>query len=155
MILQQPFVGILVWCWVGFMNPHMLCWGFARSFPFAQIVAITTLLSLLFSRKPKQIPWTRETKVLLLFIIWMFITTYFALNPAGAWAQWNKVWKIQLMIFVTLMIVRTPEQLKALVWITALSIGFYGVNGGIFTITTGEFTWFWALLLRSSESGEG
>jgi probable O-glycosylation ligase (exosortase A-associated) len=119
------------------MNPHMLCWGFARGFPFAQIVAITTLLSLLFSQEPKQIPWTRETKVLLLFIIWMFITTYFALNPAGAWAQWNKVWKIQLMIFVMLMIVRTPEQLKALVWITALSIGFYGVKGGIFTITTG------------------
>ena len=136
-ILQRPFVGILVWCWLGFMNPHILCWGFARGFPFAQIVAITTLASLLFSQEPKQIPWTRETKVLLLFIIWMFITTYFALNPAGAWAQWNKVWKIQLMIFVTLMIVRTPEQLKALVWITALSIGFYGVKGGIFTITTG------------------
>nr|QNO45283.1 hypothetical protein GHMBFEBI_00017 [Methanosarcinales archaeon ANME-2c ERB4] len=136
-ILQRPFVGILVWCWLGFMNPHMLCWGFARGFPFAQIVAITTLASILLNKEPKQIPWTRETKVLLLFIIWMFITTFFALNPAGAWAQWDKVWKIQLMIFVTLMIVRTPEQLKALVWITALSIGFYGVKGGIFTITTG------------------
>ena len=136
-ILQRPFVGVLVWCWLGFMNPHILCWGFARGFPFAQIVAITTLASILLNKEPKQIPWTRETKVLLLFIIWMFITTCFALNSAGAWAQWNKVWKIQLMIFVTLMIVRTPEQLKALVWITALSIGFYGVKGGIFTITTG------------------
>ena len=136
-ILQRPFVGILVWCWLGFMNPHMLCWSFARGFPFAQIVAITILASILLNKEPKQIPWTRETKVLLLFIIWMFITTFFALNPAGAWAQWNKVWKIQLMIFVMLMIIRTPEQLKALVWITALSIGFYGVKGGIFTITTG------------------
>jgi len=136
-ILRRPFVGVLVWCWLGFMNPHRLCWGFARDFQFAQIVAITTLASILLNKEPKQIPWTRETKVLLLFIIWMFITTFFALNPAGAWGQWDKVWKIQLMIFVTLMIVRTPEQLKALVWITALSIGFYGVKGGIFTITTG------------------
>ena len=136
-ILQRPFVGILVWCWLGFMNPHRLCWGFARDFQFAQIVAITTLVSIFISREPKQIPWTRETKVLLLFIIWMLITTFFALNSVGAWGQWDKVWKIQLMIFVTLMIVKTPEQLKALVWITALSIGFYGVKGGIFTIVTG------------------
>ncbi len=136
-ILQRPFFGILVWCWLGFMNPHRLCWGFAKDLQFAQIVAITTLISIFISKEPKEIPWTRETKVLLLFIIWMFITTFFALNSAGAWGQWDKVWKIQLMIFVTLMIVRTPEQLKALVWITALSIGFYGIKGGIFTIMTG------------------
>jgi probable O-glycosylation ligase (exosortase A-associated) len=35
------------------------------------------------------------------------------------------------------MLINTPYRLKALVWVIALSIGFYGVKGGIFTIVTG------------------
>ncbi|MCK4622638.1 MAG: putative O-glycosylation ligase, exosortase A system-associated [Desulfuromonadales bacterium] len=136
-ILRTPVIGILVWCWLGFMNPHRLCWGFSTSFPFAQVVAITTFISLLNFKEPKKIPWTRETKVLLLFIIWMFVTTCFALKSSYAWAQWDKVWKIQLMIFVTIMIMGTRDRVNALIWVTALSLGFYGIKGGLFTIMTG------------------
>jgi hypothetical protein len=41
------------------------------------------------------------------------------------------------MIFVTTMLINTAYRLKALVWVIALSIGFYGVKGGIFTLLTG------------------
>ena len=136
-ILVRPYLGVLMWAWLGFMNPHRLSWGFAYSLPFAQVVAIATLIGVLFSREPKRIPWTRETVVLLLFIGWMFITTFFAINQIGAWQQWDKVWKIQLMIFVTLMLMQSVERIQALIWVIVLSLGFYGVKGGIFTIITG------------------
>jgi len=136
-ILANPFVGILVWCWLGFMNPHKLCWGFAQTFPFAQIVALATLFSLTMWKEPKKIPWTRETVILLLFTLWMFFTTLLALNPVGAWEQWNKVWKIMLMALVTAMVITTPKRIQWVMWVTALSIGFYGVKGGIFTLMTG------------------
>lgn len=45
--------------------------------------------------------------------------------------------KIQLMVFITLMIMRQPERIRMLTWVTAMSLGFYGVKGGIYTITTG------------------
>ena len=35
------------------------------------------------------------------------------------------------------MLINSPYRLKALVWVIALSLGFYGVKGGIFTATTG------------------
>ncbi len=136
-ILSNPVVGILVWCWLGFMNPHKLCWGFAQTFPFAQVVALATLFSLTLWKEPKKILWTRETRTLLLFTLWMFFTTLWALNPEGAWEQWDKVWKIMLMTFVTTMVMTTPKRLQLLMWVTALSIGFYGVKGGIFTLLTG------------------
>ena len=44
-ILRKPYIGILVWSWIGFMNPHRLSWGFAFDMPFALIVAIVTLLA--------------------------------------------------------------------------------------------------------------
>ena len=48
LIFMRPWIGILVWSWLGYMNPHRLTWGFAYDFPFAQIVGIVTLLALVF-----------------------------------------------------------------------------------------------------------
>ena len=79
----------------------------------------------------------RETIVLLVFIGWMLFTTFFAFYPDLAWQQWNKVWKIQLMIFLTALIITDRNKLHWLVWVIALSFGFYGVKGGFFTIVNG------------------
>ena len=136
-ILRRPFIGILMWTWLGFMNPHRLAWGFSVTMPFAMIVGITTMLALLFSREPKQIPWKRETVLLALFLLWMLVTTSMSFYPQVAWDQFEKVTKIFVMIFVAMIMLYTRERLIQLVWVIALSIGFYGVKGGIFTITTG------------------
>ena len=136
-ILRRPWIGILVWSWLGFMNPHRMAWGFVTEMPVAMIVALTTLVGMLASREPKKIPWTAESIVLALFVAWMVITTFFAMYPAQAWLQLEKVVKIQLMIFVAMMLITTRERLHLLVWTIALSIGFYGVKGGIFTILNG------------------
>ena len=136
-VLARPYIGILLWTWISFMNPHRLCWGFAYDFPFAMVVAIVTLVSLLISREPKKFLWTRETVVLLIFVAWMVITTIFSVYPILAWPQLEKVAKIQLMVFVTMMVMQSKERLNLLVWVLALSLAFYGVKGGIFTITHG------------------
>src|SRR6266581_8142676 len=93
-ILWRPHIGILVWTWIGFMNPHRLTWSFAYDMPFAMIVALVTLVSLLMSREPKKIPWARESIVLLIFLVWILITTIFAVYPEFAWDHMNKVAKI-------------------------------------------------------------
>jgi probable O-glycosylation ligase (exosortase A-associated) len=136
-ILKRPWIGILVWTWLGFMNPHRLAWGFSVTFPFAMIVALTTMVAMLMSKEEKKIPWTREVSVLTLFWAWTLVTTLNAMFPQFAWDQWIKVSKILLMILVATMLINSPYRLKALVWVIALSLGFYGVKGGIFTATTG------------------
>ncbi len=136
-IFFQPYIGVLVWSWLGYMNPHRISWGFATTMPFAEIVAITTLVALVLSKEPKRIPWTRETVLLVLFILWMCLTTFFALTPDLAWPQLEKVLKIQVMTFVTLMLMTSRRRLELLVWVIALSLAFYGVKGGLFTLLQG------------------
>ncbi len=136
-ILMKPYIGIYVWSWLGYMNPHRLSWDFAYTFPFAYIVGLTTLVGLLFSREPKRIPWTRESILLLMFILWMLVTSFFAFSQELAWLQMEKIAKIQFMIFLTLILINTREKLHTLVWIIALSLGFYGIKGGIFTVLHG------------------
>ena len=136
-ILRRPHIGVLVWTWIGFMNPHRLTWSFAYDMPFAMIVALVTLVSLLMSREPKKIPWARESIVLLIFLSWILLTTMQALYPWLAWPHFNQIWKIQLMVFVTMILMQSKERINQLVWVIAMSIGFYGVKGGIFTIVNG------------------
>jgi putative inorganic carbon (hco3(-)) transporter len=142
-ILVRPFVGLLVFAWLGYMNPQKLSWGFAVNIPFAYIVAITTLVALLLSREPKRFPVTELTAAWLLFIVWMGITTMFAFYPDLAWLQYEKVLKIQLMSFAILVLVTTPERVRTFIWVIVLSLGYYGVKGGVFTVLTGGAYHVW------------
>jgi probable O-glycosylation ligase (exosortase A-associated) len=74
---------------------------------------------------------------MLVFLGWMTLTTLNAHYPQFAQEQLSKVVKIFLMIFVATLVINRRERLVALVWVIALSIGFYGVKGGIFTLVTG------------------
>lgn len=42
-----------------------------------------------------------------------------------------------VMVFVTLMMVNTRERIHTLVWVIAVSLGFYGLKGGVFTVLGG------------------
>ena len=136
-ILMRPYVGLLIWSWLGYMNPHRLCFGFAVSFPWVQVVAIVTLLSLLFSKESRKIPWSAISVLLVMFLLWTGLTTIFAAVPDAAWKQWEEFAKVLIMVFVTLVLVNNRERMHWLVWTIVVSLGFYGVKGGIFTILGG------------------
>lgn len=137
MVFKHPHYGIYLWSWLSYMNPHKLAWGFATNLPFAFMTAVVTLTVYLFSKEPKRMPWTAETILLLLFLGWMTFTTFSAYYPHLAWEQWNKVLKIQVMTLLTAMLITDRKRLDILVWVIALSLAFYGVKGGIFTIVHG------------------
>jgi probable O-glycosylation ligase (exosortase A-associated) len=119
------------------MNPHRLTWSFAYSFPFAQLTAIATLIGLLLSREPKRIPWVPITVIWLLLVLWMSLTTIFAIDTAHSLLEWGRTMKIQLMCFLTLMLMGARDRLNLLVWTIVVSLGFYGLKGGVFSILTG------------------
>lgn len=119
------------------MNPHRLTWGSASTFPFAQLVAIATLAGIPFARDRKPIPWMRETYLLAALWLMYTLSTFEALYPDEAWAQWEKVSKVLLFTFVTLKFFQDRGRLRCLFLVIALSIGFYGLKGGVWAILTG------------------
>lgn len=133
----RPWVGILTWSWVGYMNPHRLTWGFAYSLPFGMVVMAATLIGLPFNREVKGIPRALEVYLLLALWGWFLVTTIFAFYPADAWEQFIKVSKILFGVFLSLMLLQEERKLRALILIIALSIGFFGFKGGIWAIVTG------------------
>jgi len=137
LILFRPWIGVLVWSWLGYMNPHRLTWGFAHDFPFAMIIGSVTLVALVFNSEKKRFPITGLIIVWILWIFWMNVTTQYALFPSNADPEWNRAMKIQLFAIVTILLMCQKMRLNALVWVIVFSLGFYGVKGGIFSILTG------------------
>jgi len=119
------------------MNPHKLTWGFATNMPFAQLVAFATIGGLLFTKEKYALPGVREVYLLASFLFIMFLSTMNAYYPDAAWEQFDKVWKIYLMTFITIILFQDAKKLRILMWVIALSVGFFGVKGGLFTLRSG------------------
>ncbi|MBK8893858.1 MAG: putative O-glycosylation ligase, exosortase A system-associated [Propionivibrio sp.] len=137
-ILRNPFIGLLVWVWLGIMSPHLLSWGWAHNMPFAQIVAICTLASVLFNiKKLYNFPKDRAVIALIVFVLWLGVSPLFSFHPEQEFDRWLQPVKIIFMILVALVLVGNREQLHKLVWVLVLSVGIFGIKGGLFTITSG------------------
>jgi len=134
--LLHPWLGILGWTWLSLMNPHALSWQLS-SMPVAALIGGATLLGLFLTRDQRNFFTTPETKVLMLFMLWICITLPFSFYFDKSFDLWNRVMKIDLMILVAMIVLYSKKHINLLVWVLVGSIGFYGVKGGLFTIATG------------------
>ncbi len=135
--LRRPFIGALVFAVVSLANPHRLTWGFAYDQPWAQMYALATLAGILFTRERIVGDSIRRYLPVLVYLAWMGVTTAYAFDHPSAMFRWQQIIKVHLMCLVTLMLLTDWKRVKQLVWVAVCSIGFYGLKGGIFTITTG------------------
>ncbi len=141
--LRHTWVAVMLWTWISVMNPHKLTYGFAFNAPLAAVAAGAALISLFVTRDKLRLPWTPPVVVLFLFVMWMCLTTAFAMDPVRSWEQLNKVLKVQLMTAIALAALHERKHIELFVWINTLSVGYYGFKGGIFTLLTGGGNRVW------------
>ncbi len=143
LVVMRPWLGILLFCWISFMNPHKLSYGFATGFPFAQVIALVTIVSAIFSNERNRFPKSAPVVILLLFFVWQVVTTLYAFEPDTAVEELMRTTKIYLMVLISLVLISRPKYLIYLVWVIAFSIGFFGIKGGVFSILTGGSHLIW------------
>ena len=136
-ILFRPFFGLLMWCWVAYMLPHKLGWGLIAHYPIAAAVGGLALLAWVFSKEPKKIPMNAIMWLYFVMLIWWTISYFVNERTSYAIQQFDKVMKIQLFTVLTVILVNTHLRLNALVAVISLSIAYFGVKGGFFTLITG------------------
>lgn len=130
----RPWIGVLVFSWLGYMNPYRYAWGTAYDFPFAQIVGITTLAGFIFTKDKDKLYMERETILIILLWIVFTLTSFSAFYPDNAWDTWKKTSKIFLICLVTIPLFIDRKKLRYLLLTIAFSLGFLGIKGGIFSI---------------------
>jgi probable O-glycosylation ligase (exosortase A-associated) len=134
----KPFVGVILWCWISFMNPHQTLWGFASSMPWAMVIFCVTVLGCLVGREPRRISINAVNLLLVLFLLCVTLTSLTAQgNPVAVWNRWEWVAKIILGLLLISQLVDDRQRIHAVVWMIVIALGYYGVRGGAFTLLTG------------------
>lgn len=137
-IFGRAYLGILEWTWLAYFNPHKLMFSFAKHLPFSQAVGAATLAAWILNRKePKRLPMCGATVIWLVFILWMVLTTAFAVQSDDAATELVKVLKIQAFALLTVIMTHTWQRVRALVWCIVLSLGYYSTKGGVWVILHG------------------
>jgi probable O-glycosylation ligase (exosortase A-associated) len=135
----QPFVGVLLWSWVSFMNPHRLVYGgIALEIPWALSIFVATMIGCVVAREPKRFPCNAVTVSIILFLVMISISSCFAMAPWNdVYQKWDLTFKSFLFLLVTASLLTTQERIHALVWVMVVSLAFFGIKGGAFTIIGG------------------
>lgn len=133
--IRRPWQGAILWIIVSVLNPHLLGFKMATQ-PVAAIVAGTTILAALIRRAEFSIPWRTPLIWFALFTVWMCIT-YMASGALDEnYIMWSKVMKINFMFFIIYGLIVSRKKIDYVIWAIAVSLCYYGVKGGIFTIIT-------------------
>ena len=138
-VLLRPFVGVILWSWISFMNPHRLVYGgVAGMMPWALIIFGATLFGCVSAREPKRFPVNAMTVQIGLFLVLITVTTMFALAPwDDVEPKWELVFKVFLFLLVTAALLTSRERIHALIWVMVISLAFFGIKGGGFTLIAG------------------
>ncbi|MBC7951775.1 MAG: putative O-glycosylation ligase, exosortase A system-associated [Rhodospirillaceae bacterium] len=136
LVLRFPFAGVLAWGWLSLMNPHREVYGFAMGQPFNSAIAMLTLAAWAFSKERKEWPGDRLSWVLVALGLWMTFNSLFAVEPDWSWPLWDRTIKILVFVLLLGAMVVTKARLHATIWVMVISLGYYGVKGGVFTILT-------------------
>lgn len=144
LIFKNPVIGAYLWAWLSLMNPHKLTFGFARGLPFALIAAIFTLTVLLGTKKRQPLHMSPVVVIQISMLLWMSVTSIFAVASFDmVMERWVFVLKIHVMLWATWMLVTSEKQLRWLIWVVTLSVAFFGIKGGVFTVLSGGSSRVW------------
>jgi len=135
--LRYPFAGILLWTWFTVMDPHQGAFGFVTTAPLNLIIAVVTILSWIFSKEPKPRSFDLTHVLVFAFLVWITFNGFFAVDPSWSWPIWNITWKTILLGLLISKFVTNKVRAHALIWTVVVSLLYYGIKGGIFTLVTG------------------
>ncbi len=129
-----PQVALLSWAWLSFMKTNTLAY---MSFPIIYAAGIITAISWVISRERKRLPVNPLPVLVILFMCQMTVSSYFGLEQRTVWEFWSRNIKSVLLGLFVMAVMVNRVRLHALAWVIVISLGFYSVKGGLFTIVTG------------------
>ncbi len=137
MALRVPAAGLLCWEWFSIMSPHRQVFGFLLGQPLASLVAVATLVGWLISADRKR--WTGDLLpwVMLALVLWMTVNGLASPQPEQNWLYWDRVMRTFAPVFLVFVLMTKQARMIGMVWVLVISLGYYGVKGGGFTIVNG------------------
>jgi probable O-glycosylation ligase (exosortase A-associated) len=136
---RRPFIGLLVFTLLAYMRLQDLTWGFARFQRWSYFVAIVTMAGFFLGKERQRfmLPDIRcWLMVALVALVGASIVAgrFFTPRDAESFVEFGKI--IGVALFTTGVVVNR-DYLRILLWVIALSFGFFGVKNGLAFLLSG------------------
>jgi probable O-glycosylation ligase (exosortase A-associated) len=148
--LKRPFFWVLAYIYIDVVAPQKIGWGFIQSLPVSLIAFAAAFLGWLSLDRKEGTRFTLRQGLILVLLVWCFITTLGAVFPEAAWKKWDWVWKALIFAAFLPLTLRTKLRIEAATLIIVLSIGTIIINGGIKTALGGGGYGTLALLVQEN-----
>ena len=76
--------------------------------------------------------------LLYLFAFWICLTTYFAIDSVQSYPNWERTEKSLILVLFVMLMTTNMIRMQALVWVIAISLGYFAVKGAGFVLFIGE-----------------
>ena len=137
MILYRYHIGALIIGFISFMYPQSNVYGFALTMPWLDYFFMTTFASYMLWQGFKDYKHHYLITYVIFLYIFTCITTYNAFDVDMAYEKWVSFTKILVLAYLIFAMLNTERRINTFLKVFVLSIGFYGIKGGIFTLLTG------------------
>jgi len=137
---RRPFIGLIVFTLLAYMRVQDLTWGFARFQRWSFYVALVTLLGFLMSKDPAKRFMLPDIRCWIMIALALLVGASLLASStltARDFSLYTEYWKIIGVALFTTGVVKNREYFRMLVWVIALSFGFFGVKSGLQMILSG------------------
>ena len=137
---RRPFIGLLLFSLLAYMRIQDLTWGFARFQRWSFYVAVITFAGYLLSGSARRnmLPDLRNWIMIgLMVFVGLSLVMNGITDARSDTARYVEYLKIVGIAIYTTAVVKDRNYLRVLVWVIALSFGFFGVKNGIAMILSG------------------
>ncbi|MBX9796916.1 putative O-glycosylation ligase, exosortase A system-associated [Sphingomonas sp.] len=135
--LRRPFLFVLAYVYIDIVSPQRLTYLLLNSVPISMIAVVLSVAGWLLFDDKRDVRLAPRQGLLLLLLIYCWLTTKSADFPIDAEGKWEWVWKaLAFAIFLPLTL-RTKLRIEALLLFMILSAGSIIIVGGLKTVASG------------------
>jgi probable O-glycosylation ligase (exosortase A-associated) len=127
----------LGYVWVDLFVPQRMGFSFMQTIPVALIIGATAFVSVAFTQKHDNPRMGAGIWLLILFAIWITLTTLWAEIPNEAWVDWDTAFKTVAFAAFLPFLIRTRTHVEALLLVLGFSILGNTLAGAVKVLVSG------------------
>ncbi len=134
---RRPFLFVLAFCYIDIVAPQRLSYFLINSIPISLIVFGLAIVGWIAADDKRDTRWSGRQSLLVILLLYCWMTTIYADFPIEAADKWTWVWKALVWAIFLPLTLRTKLRIEALALIMLLSAAAIAIAGGIKTAAGG------------------
>lgn len=134
---RRPFLFVLTYCYVDVVAPQRLSYYLLNGINLVMLIAIAAFGAWLIADRKKGLRVSGRQWLMLLLLLYAWVTTIYADMPIEAADKWSWVWKAMVFAIFLPFTLRTKLRIEAYLLFMTLSAAAIIIVGGIKTLLSG------------------